>query len=78
MFRNGKYINVDKCLSQVAPYERPALSKGYLLPEGMNYFTTGYFEWLVDKTTLFDQTNSFMLFILYNEQSNPLIWIWVN
>lgn len=44
----------------------------------MNYFTTGYFEWLVDKTTLFDQTNSFMLFILYNEQSNPLIWIWVN
>jgi hypothetical protein len=77
LFCNGKYINVDKCLSQVAPYERPALSKGYLLPEGMNHSTTGYFEWLVDKITLFDQSNSFMLFILYNEQSNSLIWNWV-
>ncbi|MCH94144.1 putative monodehydroascorbate reductase cytoplasmic-like [Trifolium medium] len=36
----------------VAPYERPALSKGFLLPEGMNSFTTQgtlSYEWLIDK-----------------------------
>lgn len=31
-----KEINFMQHLFQVAPYERPALSKGFLLPEGMH------------------------------------------
>jgi len=31
-----KYVNILKWLTQVAPYERPALSKGFLLPEGID------------------------------------------
>lgn len=34
IFMNEKITNLFKIL-QVAPYERPALSKGFLLPEGI-------------------------------------------
>ena len=48
-FMMGKYVNILKCLFQVAPYERPALSKGFLLPEGKDSpqgtnLWSGYFE----------------------------------
>jgi hypothetical protein len=50
-------LSVSNIFSQVAPYERPALSKGFLLPEGMNSFTTqgtlSMSGWLI-KTTFFD------------------------
>ena len=43
-------------LSQVAPYERPALSKGFLLPEGIDsprdMLLTGYFELSFDQKYL--------------------------
>lgn len=51
-----KYVNssfvvgdilIPKCIFQVAPYERPALSKGFLLPEGIDSshgtLSAGYF-----------------------------------